>query len=42
MKKNPLFAYGGSYENLISTVMHELGHSTGLQHEGDVINLMGQ
>ncbi|MEQ1484289.1 hypothetical protein [Methyloglobulus sp.] len=40
-QKSQLFAYGGSYANFVSTVMHELGHSAGLQHEGDVLNLMG-
>jgi CARDB len=39
--KNPLFEYGGSNENLISTIMHEIGHGAGLDHEGDVMNLMG-
>ncbi|MBK8814068.1 MAG: hypothetical protein IPN42_00425 [Methylococcaceae bacterium] len=39
--KNQLFAYGGSYASLVSTVMHELGHSAGLHHECDVLNLMG-
>lgn len=39
--KNQLFDYGGSYANLQSIVMHELGHTAGLQHEGDVMNLMG-
>jgi hypothetical protein len=38
-QKSQLFAYGGSYANFVSTVMHELGHSAGLQHEGDVLNL---
>jgi hypothetical protein len=41
LAKNQLFEYGGSYENFTSTVMHEMGHSTGLDHEGDVMNLMG-
>lgn len=40
-QKSQLFVYGGSYANFVSTVMHELGHSAGLQHEGDVLNLMG-
>jgi hypothetical protein len=40
-QKSSLFAYGGSDASLVSTVMHELGHSAGLQHEGDVLNLMG-
>lgn len=39
--KSPLFEYGGSNANFRSIVMHELGHSAGLQHEGDVLNLMG-
>lgn len=39
--KTQLFEYGGSYTNFRSIVMHELGHSAGLQHEGDVLNLMG-
>lgn len=39
--KNQLFAYGGSNAHFVSTVMHELGHSAGLHHEGDVLNLMG-
>lgn len=39
--KNNLFAYGGSNAHFVSTVMHELGHSAGLHHEGDVLNLMG-
>jgi len=39
--KNRLFAYGGSNAHFVSTVMHELGHSAGLHHEGDVLNLMG-
>jgi CARDB len=41
LAKNQLFEYGGSYENFTSTVMHEMGHSAGLDHEGDVMNLMG-
>lgn len=39
--KSQLFEYGGSYANLRSIIMHELGHSAGLQHESDVLNLMG-
>lgn len=39
--KNQLFDYGGSDSNLRSIVMHELGHTAGLQHEGNVMNLMG-
>jgi hypothetical protein len=39
--KSQLFAYGGSNAHFVSTVMHELGHSAGLHHEGDVLNLMG-
>jgi len=39
--KPELFEYGGSYASLHSIVMHELGHSAGLQHEGNVLNLMG-
>lgn len=39
--KKELFEYGGSSENLTSTVMHELGHTAGLEHEGDKVNLMG-
>ncbi len=34
--KGQLFEYGGSDENLTSTVMHEMGHTAGLDHEGDV------
>jgi hypothetical protein len=41
INKNQLFAYGGSNAHLVSTVMHELGHSAGLHHEGGVLNLMG-
>lgn len=40
-EKDRLFEYGGSYSPLPSIVMHELGHAAGLQHEGDVLNLMG-
>ena len=39
--KNQLFNYGGSNANFRSIIMHEIGHSAGLQHEGDVLNLMG-
>jgi hypothetical protein len=39
--KNQLFEYGGSYSHFRAVLMHELGHSAGLQHEGDVLNLMG-
>ena len=39
--KSVLFDYGGSYANFRSIVMHELGHSAGLQHEGEIMNLMG-
>lgn len=39
--KHQLFEYGGSYSPLQSIVMHELAHSAGLQHEGEVMNLMG-
>ena len=39
--KNELFEYGGSYSNVRSIVMHEFGHTAGLHHEGDVMNLMG-
>lgn len=39
--KRSLFEYGGSYSPLRSIVMHELGHAAGLQHEGEVLNLMG-
>lgn len=42
LAKNQLFEYGGSYENFTSTVMHEMGHSAGLDHEGDVMGLMGE
>ncbi|MDD2724928.1 MAG: hypothetical protein PHH59_13010 [Methylovulum sp.] len=41
LAKTELFEYGGSNENLTSTVMHEMGHSAGLEHEGDEMNLMG-
>lgn len=40
-QKNHLFAYGGIDASAVSTIMHELGHSAGLQHEGDLLNLMG-
>lgn len=39
--KRQLFVYGGSNAHLVSAIMHELGHSAGLHHEGDVMNLMG-
>ncbi|WP_459991129.1 hypothetical protein [Methylosoma difficile] len=39
--KRQMFVYGGSHAHLVSTIMHELGHSAGLHHEGDVMNLMG-
>ncbi|MGR8934943.1 MAG: hypothetical protein ACU837_11230 [Gammaproteobacteria bacterium] len=39
--KAALFQYGGSSSPLRSILMHELGHSAGLQHEGSVLNLMG-
>lgn len=39
--KPVLFDYGGSYANFRAIVMHELGHSAGLQHEGEIMNLMG-
>jgi hypothetical protein len=39
--KNKLFDYGGSNENLTATLMHELGHTAGLEHVGNRMNLMG-
>lgn len=39
--KHHMFEYGGSYGMFQSIAMHEMGHSAGLQHEGDVLNLMG-
>ena len=39
--KHQLFVYGGSNAHLVATIMHELGHSAGLHHEGEVMNLMG-
>lgn len=39
--KSQMFEYGGSHGVFRSIVMHEMGHAAGLQHEGDVLNLMG-
>ena len=39
--KSQMFEYGGSHGVFRSIAMHELGHAAGLQHEGDVLNLMG-
>ncbi|MDD2722610.1 MAG: hypothetical protein PHH59_01130 [Methylovulum sp.] len=36
LAKTELFEYGGSNENFTSTVMHEMGHTAGLEHEGGV------
>jgi CARDB len=39
--KQQMFEYGGSHGVFHSIAMHEMGHAAGLQHEGDVLNLMG-
>lgn len=37
-----LWNYGGSYRPYQTTVMHELGHAMGLEHEDDEYNVMGK
>jgi hypothetical protein len=34
-------AYGGNLRQLVPTLVHELGHVTGLEHEGRYYNIMG-
>lgn len=39
--KRSLWPYGGSFRPFQTTAIHELGHTVGLQHEGDEYNVMG-
>ncbi|MBD2497921.1 matrixin family metalloprotease [Nostoc sp. FACHB-280] len=39
--KRSLWPYGGGFRPFQTTAIHELGHTVGLEHEGDEYNVMG-
>lgn len=42
MTKTDLWTFGGAYRPFETTAAHEYGHASGLSHENDEYNIMGQ